>query len=246
MTRPPVHAVLWDFDNTLVDTRARNRSATRTIMAELTGSDPDEFPALRTQEAYDRAIHHTQNWQDLYRVELGLDGDLIRRAGRMWSEVHRRDPTRTAWFRGIPDVVRALARWPQAIVSLNTRDTIVAHLEAERLEDAFQRVVGCEEVPYERQKPSPEGLLDCLEGLTSMTGGTVFYIGDHSIDAECAANANRVLERRGHVVRVVSIGACYGTVAGSEDWRVEPRHRAETPDEILRIVRSTAEPRSLP
>lgn len=246
MTLSPVHAVLWDFDNTLVDTRARNRSVTRTIVADLSGRDPDEFPALRTQDAYDRAIHRTQNWQDLYRIEFGLEDDLIRRAGRMWTEVHRRDGTRTAWFEGIARVVRALARWPQAILSLNTRQTILSALEAEGLEDAFELVVGCEEVRYDRQKPKPDGLLDCLEALTRMVAGTVFYIGDHPIDAECAANANRALEGRGHAIRVVSIGASYGSAAGSGDWRVEPVHRAGTPLEILDIVHSTADFRTAP
>lgn len=246
MTTPPVQAVLWDFDNTLVDTRARNRAATRTIIARLTGRDPDEYAALRTQDAYDRAIHHTQNWQELYRVEFGLEDGLIRHAGRLWTEVHRRDRTRAAWFEGIARVVRELARWPQAILSLNTRETILAALEAERLDDAFERVVGCEEVPYDRQKPDPHGLLDCLETLTGMAPGTVYYIGDHPIDAECAANANRALESRGHALRVVSIGASYGTVTASEAWWVEPGHRAGTPEEILWIVRSTADSRTHP
>lgn len=246
MTPPPVHAILWDFDNTLVDSRARNRSATRTVIAELTGRDPDRFPALRTQAAYDRAIHRTQNWQDLYRLEFGLDDERIRRAGRLWADAHRRDPTQAAWFRGIAGVVRALAGWPQAIFSLNTRDTIRAALEREGLDDAFELVVGCEEVRYDRQKPNPDGLLDCLQMLTGLVAGTAFYVGDHPIDAECAANANRALEGRGHAMRVVSVGACYGTVTGSETWRVEPHHRALTPSEILRIVHSTTDSRTHP
>jgi len=241
MTRSPVHAVLWDFDNTLVDTRARNRSVTRTILARLTGRDPDDFAVLRTQRAYDRAIHRTQNWQDLYRVEFGLEDDLIRQAGRWWTDVQLGDRTRTSWFDGIAPVVRTLARWPQAIVSLNTRENIVAALEAEGLETAFELVVGCEQVGYHRQKPMPDGLLECVERMTGMAAGTVFYIGDHPIDAECAANANATLEARGHAVRVVSIGASYQAGASWDGWRVEPAHRVRTPAEILDIVHSTAD-----
>ncbi len=246
MPPAPVRAVLWDFDNTLVDTRARNRSVTRTILAELTGRDPDEFPTLRTQDAYDRAIHRTQDWQELYRREFHLGPELIRRAGRMWTEAQLGDRTRTSWFEDIRRVVRALDRWPQAIVSLNTRANIVSALEEAGVGTAFDLVLGCEEVEHERQKPRPDGLLRCVETLIGRVRGSVFYVGDHPIDAECAANANAALEAEGHPVRVVAIGASYGGVAASEPWPVEPPYRAGAPAEILDIVASAADSRPRP
>ena len=240
MGRPPVHAIVWDFDNTLVDTSARNRSVTRRIVAALTGRDPDEFPALLTQGAYDRALHRTQNWQKLYELHLGLGHSAIREAGRLWTRYQLTDDTPTRWFTGIPDVVRKLGGWPQGIVSMNTRTNIEAALARRRLRDAFALVVGCEEVGYERQKPDPEGLLHCLAALTDGGAGTVFYIGDHPVDAECAHNANRTLERQGRAVRVVSIGVAYGTRSGDEIWPVEPMHRVHSPAEIQPIIEAVA------
>jgi len=240
MSRPPVRAIVWDFDNTLVDTRARNRSVTRRIIESLTGRDADEYPALRTQDAYDRATHRTQNWQDLYRVHFGLDADAVRAAGGLWTGLQLDDPTPTTWFGGIPAVVRDLQTWPQAIVSMNTSANILAALETAGLASAFDLVIGCEEVRYRRQKPEPDGLIRCLEALTGMTSGTVFYVGDHPVDSECAANANRALRERGAGLRVVSIGAAYGTVTDPASWDTEPEHRARDPHDVLAIVRAVA------
>ena len=236
MITPPLIAVLWDFDNTLVDTRARNRSVTRRIIRHVTGRDPDEYAPLRSQTAYDLAIHRTQNWQDLYRLHFELAAGDIVAAGRLWTDFQRDDPTPIRWFDGVADVVRRLRGRPQGIVSMNTRDNIRSALREERLEDAFEMVVGCEEVASHRQKPDPEGLLSCLERLTGLRGGTAIFVGDHPVDAECAANANAALERRGAATRVVSVAAAYGTAAAHDAWPVEPEVRVERPTDILHVA----------
>jgi len=238
MIRPPLHAIVWDFDNTLVDTRDRNRSVTRRILRTVTGRDPDEFHPLRSQEAYDLAIHRNQNWQDLYRLEFGLGPDLIRAAGRLWTDYQLEDTTPTCWFEEIADVVLAFADRPQAIVSMNTRLNIEAALRAVGLETIFDLIIGCGEVGFQRQKPEPDGLLHCLERLTELGGGTVLYVGDHPVDSECAANANAELERRQVELRVVSVGASYGSAGPHDGWPVEPDFRARTPSEVLEIAAS--------
>jgi len=236
MIRPPLHAIVWDFDNTLVDTRDRNRSVTRRIVSEITGRDPDEFTLLRSQCAYDLAIHRLQNWQDLYRLEFGMAPDLIRAAGGMWTAYQREDSTPAPWFEGMAEVVRALGDRPQAIVSMNTRGNIDAALREAGLESHFQLIIGCEEVSYQRQKPAPDGLLYCLEVFTELEAGTVLYIGDHPVDAECAANANQELERRRVELRVTAVAAGYGSDAPHEGWPVEPHFRIDAPLEVLTIA----------
>ncbi len=238
MIRPPLHAIIWDFDNTLVDTRDRNRSVTRRIIRDVTGRDPDDFAPLRSQRAYDLAIHRNQNWQDLYRLEFRMTPDLIQAAGRLWTAYQFEDSTPTAWFEGIVEVVREFEDRPQAIVSMNTRDNIEAALRVVGLECAFQLVIGCGEVGYRRQKPQPDGLLHCLETLTELEGGTVMYIGDHPVDAECAANANAELERRQVELRVTAVAATYGSAGPDEGWPIEPDFRARTPHEVLEIARA--------
>lgn len=237
MIDPPLHAVVWDFDNTLIDTRARNRSVTRRILTHVTGRDPDEFEPLRSQRAYDLATHRTQNWQDLYRIHFGLDPETTRAAGRLWTEFQRDDPTPAGWFEGVREVIHALRGVPQAIVSMNTRDNIRKALEAADLVTAFSLVVGCEEVAYNRQKPRPDGLLHALETLTGLSDGQAVYVGDHPVDAACVAAANRRLSARGAALRVISVAAAYGSEAGHDPWEVEPDFRVDAPVELHGLLR---------
>lgn len=236
MVPHPVRAILWDFDNTLVDTRARNRSVTRRILEDVTGREADEFPALRSLEAYDAALHRTQNWQELYREVFGLAREEIELAGSLWTEYQLADSTPTPIFEGVPEVVRALRPLPQAIVSLNTRGNIRETLRQEGLHDVFEPIIGCEEVEYDRQKPAPDGVLLCVERLAARAAGRILYVGDHPIDAECAANANAALSRRRAPLEIVAVAAAYGSLSGGEGWPVEPDHRVARPLDILRMV----------
>lgn len=249
MTSGPVRAILWDFDNTLVDTWAKNRAVTRRIVEDVTGRDADGFPALRSLEAYGEALHRTQNWEELYRQEFGLDRAQIDTAGALWTQYQLADSTPTPLFDGIPDVVRALRPLPQAIVSLNTRATIREILRGAGLHDAFELIVGCEEVGYRRQKPAPDGVLLCIERMALAAqpdglapAGRVLYVGDHPMDAECAANANAALARRRASLEIVAVGAAYGSAVGVATWPVEPAHRVARPGEILDLVSPSRTP----
>lgn len=236
MIKPPLAAVVWDFDNTLVDTRARNRSVTRRIIETVTGRAADEYPILAEQHRYDSAIFEWQNWQDLYRIEFELSLDQIRAAGRLWTDYQREDETPTSWFDGIDDVIRELEDWPQAIVSMNTQANIQAALEVAGVASLFTLVIGCDDVGFERQKPNADGLLQCVEALTEADEGTLLYVGDHPVDAQCAANANQELQRRGGQLRVVAVGAAYGTHGPLDGWPIRPDFHAERPADVLSIA----------
>lgn len=238
MTTGPIRAVVWDFDNTLVDTRAKNLSVTRRIIENVTHRSADEFAPLRSLAAYDAVIHHTQNWQSLYTVEFGLEPAHVEEAGGLWTRYQLTDPTPTHWFTGIVDVVRALEHLPQAIVSMNTRDNIREGLRTAGLTGAFDLVIGCEEVQYHRQKPAPDGLLHCMEEFDAVEGATVIYVGDHPVDTECAANANAVLSERGATARVLAIGAMYGTAVRDGAWPVAPDFMAQKPGDVLEVIES--------
>ncbi|MDX1393371.1 MAG: HAD family hydrolase [Gemmatimonadota bacterium] len=235
-----VDAVIWDFDNTLVDTGARNLSVTRRLVTHITGRHPDEFPMLRGRESYERTLHRTLDWQTFYAEQFGMEPDQIRLAGRLWTEFQLADGTPTRWFEGVRETIETLSHLPQGIVSLNTRDNIEANLDEGRMRDAFGAVIGCGEVPPDRQKPSPDGLMACVEMLCGDAAGLVVYIGDHPVDAECAREADRGYARAGRAVRVVSIGAAYGTAVPDAPWSVEPLHTASSPSDIPAILASLA------
>ncbi len=237
-----MHAVIWDYDGTLVDSSARNLAATRAILERLTGRAAEEFPAVTSPGRYQAAIRRSRNWRDLYAREFGLGETEVDQAGALWTEYQRASGgvpgPETPVFPGIPETLRALAAVPHGIVSQNASAVIAAELTARRLSAHFRIVIGFEDVPRDRQKPAPDGLLRCAEAL-AREGGTLFYVGDHETDAACAALARVELAGR---LRVVSIAACWAEPA-QEGWTVEPDHRAGRPGEVVEIVRGYVEVR---
>ncbi len=89
-------AVIWDYDGTLVDSREKNRWVTRHIVGQVTGREPDVFPALRSLAAYDAATRKTVNWRVLYRDVLGLSEEETAHAGVLWSSQNSRALIRRA------------------------------------------------------------------------------------------------------------------------------------------------------
>ncbi len=239
-TRTDLLAVIWDFDGTLADTRQKNLNVTREIYTRITSRHPDEVPGLASVEAYTALTRRTTNWRTLYMEEFGLTTEETDHAGRLWSGFQEADPTPVALYQGVREVITALADTPQGIVSQNGRRTITRTLAGEKLEGCFQTIIGYEEVPSEKQKPSPEGLLACIDVLTQRTRGHVLYIGDHETDARCGQNGNEVLLARGLGIHVRVIGAAYGA-GDPADWVTPVAHTARHARDILGIVARYAE-----
>lgn len=232
-------AIIWDYDGTLVDSRYRNLSVNRAMLEALTGRPWTEFGALASVSDYDAAVARCTNWRDFYAREFDLAVPDIEMAGRLWTDYQLRDDTPVDPFPGVPEALDALADLPHGIVSQNARGIIATTLRILGLEGRFDRVIGYEEVAPGRQKPAPDGLLACIETLTAWAPGTVYYVGDHPTDTECAAGARAELEIRGLDVEVRSIAALYGGES-SAGWRVQPDLEARTPAEIVELVRRTA------
>jgi len=228
-------AVIWDYDGTLVDSGAKNFAVTRAIVEHITAQPAGGFEALSSMAGYRAALARTQNWREFYARSFLLSEEDVDRAGRLWGEYQLADATPTPLVAGIAAVLRSLAHLPHGIVSQNASEAIAAVLDGSGLARHFQAVIGFEEVDLRRQKPSPEGLLRCVEILTGMRPGHVFYIGDHETDAVCAARAKDVLAGRAPGVKVVSIGAAYGA-GPTHAWAVAPDHTARQPHEIVDIV----------
>jgi beta-phosphoglucomutase-like phosphatase (HAD superfamily) len=217
--QPPLRAVVWDFDNTLVDSREKNLAVTRRIVTHLRGTW-DRIPMLSSLESYEEALWRTRNWRDLYRSELGMDDETIDEAGRLWTGYQIAETTTAPILPGIPEALEALRHLPHAIFSANSRRNIDEMLNGHRLRDRFAAVVGYEEVHLRAQKPAPDGFLLCVERL--------------GIDGP-GVNANAELERRGMPIRALSVGADYGRSEGSE-WSIEPDYRAGSPDAVVRLA----------
>jgi len=232
-------AVIWDYDGTLVDSRHRNLSVNRSIIGGLTGRPWQDFEALHSIGAYDRAVARCTNWRDFYQDEFGVRENMLESAGRMWTAQQLADRTPVEPFPGVRQALDALRHLPQGIVSQNSRAIITATLGPLGLGAHFDAVLGYEEVAAGRQKPAPDGLLDCVERLLPAGPATVFYVGDHPTDAMCVVEARREVAARGLDMAVWSVGALYGGES-PEGWPESPDFLAVTPADVVSIVAGEA------
>jgi HAD superfamily hydrolase (TIGR01549 family) len=219
-----------------VDTRHKNLAVTRAIVESVKQRPASTFAALRSVDQYVAALMRTTNWRDFYGDEFDMPEAEVDRVGRLWAEYQLADETHSAAFPGIPQALGALADLPHGIVSQNGRANIRSILEANDISHYFASVIGYEEVDLKRQKPAPDGLLQCLEELTQLRPGYVFYVGDHATDALCAAEARAVLRRRDAPVDVVSIAMFHDTEP-VDTWPVAPDHAVRHPADIVTVVR---------
>lgn len=231
------HAIVWDFDGTLADTRLRNMYVTRSIIQDITGQPGQQHAALSSLDSYKEALLRTANWRDLYDREFGLSESDIDRAGHLWGEYQLREKTPAPFYEGIAEVLEALRDLPQGIVSQNGSAIITNILRANQLDNYFGAIIGYEDVEFRLQKPSPEGLIHCIEVLTGLRPGIVFYIGDHETDALCAEKGQETLDERRLDIEIISIGAFYGTEpVRSREEKFD--HAACRPAELTEIIAS--------
>jgi len=191
---------------------------------------------LRSLENYSLANRRASNWRELYRQELNLTEKQIDEAGRLWTAYQLSDNTEVTFYEGIEAVIRDLAEFRHGIVSQNSRSGIMQNLEKKQLLPFFKYIVGYEEVDLKKQKPEPDGLLNCMEKLSAIASGYVCYIGDHETDAICVRAANRVLQEENVNVKIFSIGACYDSGMDTATWDARPDFEAQKVEDILKIV----------
>lgn len=233
-------AVIWDFDGTLVDTRQKNLNVTRRIYEEFTGNHFSSVPDLQTLRAYGDAHRRVPNWRVFYAQSMGMSEADIDHVGAWWSGFQMDEDTITAAFEGISETLSVLAHLPHGIVSQNASTNITAILNDIGLAHHFDSVIGYEEVGMARQKPAPDGLLRCIEELTSSAPGVVFFVGDHITDALCAERAHTILAKNNTAIQVKSIRVGYGPDEIEREmikaWDPPADHVAYSPKDIVRIV----------
>jgi HAD superfamily hydrolase (TIGR01549 family) len=232
-------SIIWDYDGTLADTRHKNLNVTTRIVEQITGVNPIQYPALQSLSNYSLAISHMRNWRDLYRREFKLTEEQTDQAGNLWTEYQFADKTPVTVYEGIPEVLKALSSLPHGIVSQNSHQIINGHLTDNGLVGHFRSVIGYEEVDFANQKPQPDGLIKCIEELTGLKSGYVFYIGDHETDALCAANANKAFKDEKIEIEIISVGAFYGYSKDDVNWTVRPQLKARRAKDIMEIITSS-------
>ncbi len=233
----PVTAILWDFDGTLVDTRAKNMLVNRRIIEEVTGRTASDFEVMGSQERYDQAQRVSVNWREFYQLHFGLSEEETDRAGARWTPYQLADETPTPPLMGIPEALGLLDGIPLGVVSQNCSSNIRATLSAHGLGEMFRCIIGYTEVANLQQKPAPDGLLLAIDELTAFAPGSVVYVGDHETDLRTVENANHALNNRGVPIHVVSVAALYGMNGQDEGWTARADFRAEDPRDLVEIAK---------
>jgi pyrophosphatase PpaX len=163
--------VVWDYDGTLVDTRATDEAAVR----HLVGRDPSADAGVASFWA-------TEGRPIVERIEHAWPG----RVDELLPLFDGDEPPRI--FPGVRPVLRELRhrgmRLP--IVSSRRLQPLLRGLAASGLRPYFDVVVGLDTV--HAPKPDPEGLLLALERL-GVPPSRAVYVGDRGIDLEAARRA---------------------------------------------------------
>jgi phosphoglycolate phosphatase-like HAD superfamily hydrolase len=228
-------AILWDFDGTLADSAAKNIAITKQILARvaphLTG---DKLPiSLQSTADYHAANHGADHWRDLYRDFFGMTTEEIEKAGPMWETYQMLDKTEVTLFDGISDTVNCFSNYPQGICSANSTANIRQVLSDNRINTAFQSVIGYEDLPHHHQKPAPDGGLKCLQDIFGHTRNkTIIFIGDHVADVLFARALN---ERLGSSSTVISVIVTYSG-AKPDCWKEQPDKIIDTPSELAEWI----------
>jgi len=229
-----IKAIIWDYDGTLVDTRQKNLNVTRNIIKDISGRNPDEISILDDANKYHLITMQSANWRELYQDVFQLSEEQINEAGSLWTDYQIGDDTPVTVFDGIKQGISALGDIPQGIVSQNSKSNVCHHLEREDLLQYFRYVVGYEEVEIDKQKPEPDGLINCIEKLIDSKSGVIFYIGDHETDIQCVMNANIILQSTD--LNIFSIGAHYGSDLDGSLWNLQPDYEARRVQDVFNII----------
>ena len=180
--KPPVQAIIFDFDYTLADS---SRGVIECINFVL--------DRLGLPLAADAEIRQT--------IGLPLPDTLAMLVGKEYTRytdeftrlfVERADEVMvdmTELCDIVPETVAALQKLgiQLGIVTLKYRYRIESILRRECLLDAFEVIIGAEDVS--EHKPNPKGLLAAMERLNCVRQNC-FYVGDSVTDAKTAQRAN--------------------------------------------------------
>lgn len=208
----PLLAAVFDFDGVIADSEPLHyralRDALRTDGVEITEEEYlGIYLAYDNRTAIRLALEHHQETVDPERVAR-LDGKMVARFVELQPEARA--------FPGAAELVRALAaEVPLAVASGALRGEVEAILEVVGLGDAFETVVGADDVPRTKPDPAPyleaarrlgagrNGLScsDCLAiedtmaGIASALGAGMKVVGvAHTYPADKLKAAHRVVE----------------------------------------------------
>jgi phosphoglycolate phosphatase len=175
-TRPS--ALIFDWDNTLVDTWGVIHDALNTTLVAF-GKTPWTMDETRTRVRKSMR----DSFPDLFGDEWEDAGEVFY---RRYAEIHM---LKLEAKNGAARMLESLhgQGFVMAVVSNKTGDYLRAEARHLGWDRFFSRIVGANDAV--RDKPAPDPILMALEGTDIETGAGVWFVGDADIDLHCAHSA---------------------------------------------------------
>jgi len=171
-------AILFDWDNTLVDSWATIHEALNFLMRAM---GKPEWSLVETRERVRLSLRDTfplifgERWEEAGGIYLGR-----------FREIHL---DRLSALPGRERMLRALAAQGIYLGVVSNKTGELLRREVARLgwSDFFGSIVGAGDAPAD--KPAPEPVHLALAPSSVPAGGEVWFVGDTAVDMECARNS---------------------------------------------------------
>ncbi len=211
LTRP--QAILFDWDNTLVDSWATIHEALNHVMAAMdkppwTIAETRARVRLSLRESF--PLHFGDRWEEARGIYL----DRFR-------AIHLE---RLAALPGSAELLEALSGQGIYLGVVSNKTGPLLRREAEQLgwSRHFGGIVGAGDADADKPDPAPVHLALAPGGVTA--GAAVWFVGDTGVDIECAGNAG-------------CVAVLLGGEPGSEELlRYTPHFTFSDPAELLRFI----------
>jgi HAD superfamily hydrolase (TIGR01509 family) len=172
--RPALHAVLFDWDGTLLDSYHADSQAYLAM-----------FRAIGVNWGLEELEqHYSPDWYAVYRAAR-IPGDRWDEADRVWRAYYAKHPSKL--MSATRKVLAQLSRRHKlGLVSSGDRDRVIRQLRQFRLTRVFRtRVLGGD---TQEKKPHPAPLLKAIHEMKAEARNCV-YVGDTPEDVEMARAA---------------------------------------------------------
>lgn len=178
---PRPRAIVFDWDNTLIDSWECIRAATNATLRHM---GHREWTMAETQ------ANVAKSMRDSFPIMFGERWEEARDFFyATYRSIHldHLDP-----LPGVEGLLQDLARQEIWLAVVSNKNGSFLRLEAERLgwTRYFRRLVGATDATAD--KPSPAPVLMALDGSGVAPCEEVWFVGDAAIDMECAVNAGCV------------------------------------------------------
>jgi pyrophosphatase PpaX len=220
MANAPIEAVVFDWDGTLMDSKASIVDSYYEVSERLLGR---RWPA--DQAELDEIIQ--MRGIDAFAIAANGDPDLEARFATAFHEAYQRNQARAEAFPGTLEMIRELHDRGVKIGIATSKARARLELDAARsgIDEFIDASVTGDEV--KAAKPDPESVVNAIEEL-GVDPARVLYVGDGPNDIAAARGAG-----------ATAVGVSYG-FHPSEMREAGPDHVIEHPSELLGLVDARA------